>query len=643
MNTLSIRPDLVPEYGDRVASELLRANDLLSESTSLHFFREWTRRIVVCSDASDITAFNIKQFAVAVKLHAESVKKIVNIVVKLGIHLENCVMKTLMSAHCGYAQLRHTVSVACILIEAGCILHNVCLDLGSGARVDWGETLTVVRLLKQRAVIALERLRGSTSVPMTAKSDMYSWLMFNVMALSVHFSLMSQPQRVISDLIEKWPANEIVRRLSLLQRNIYNLCPDTQFAQQSPDAVPPPPPAPPSTDLLEQSKGPKILNRMKNNRATNILNGVKRLLGDGSSSQPKELPKLDPQPEEKTSIESHPNVIFGTNPTPVTSIYDNTPWVKMDKLLVSDLPKAREREHLETLKREYVGEDDAAPLEFTGSKRDNTVRNAPDENPYASVDRWKRIVELSGRSTKAFETHGDVEKFAFGKYAEIYAALWDIVEAETQRHMGDFQAKIRALVQANAEANISLGEKEQNQRRIDEIYNQGKEAIKSRLSLNPDALLKKWKDLTHNEMEFVKRTGHEIDKFLETATEARKASAEEMDAVIQKELPNISVVEALNSVFGQQYPKREVANPNVMSESILVHFIKQFLGAFPDACTHVVLTRRGPIDIPVPIQSIAPIIVCAMLVNPGSELVLEGFRDNLLRAVDRTKRDLLAK
>lgn len=582
MDVIALRPDLKPAVGDRIAAALDEMMaDLHGASASragLQFFSDWTQRLVLCSQLVDTRDFDIRTFASIVYSHQTEVQTVVKLVTNLGWKLLQMVDSILLSGsgHCGRAQLRHTVGVCCVLLDAGCILRNLCLELGRGGDVDWEDLDATVTRLRRNAEVAFERLRGASSAPTPAHCpETYAWLQVFTVALSVRIALTSQPQFVMITM-SKRKDTKTHRLLRAIKR--FTSC----LTQTCEDAV-----------MQQQKVGTSGTD------ATSVSVFLPATAVDAPAQTRAGLPNWPWAPVE--------DLISRTQESP-----DEKLMRVQRRLYRSPDERREEQERLKGVPEEFLKMMETKQrFSRAGEPQDNFDDRAHIRPYTLGPEVFVRAIAMDYIQTRV---------------GRDMAKLEDIVRKCMTRISESSMGPAERL----AEQELVMKLYEQRKNEIYRIYDVE--------SLN--RTLAKTAEETEDEAEKVRLTMNRvlknIDRRSAEAAQAARARARESGQQLSV-VDAFSLAFAQQHTPTQTREETLLNRDQLHEDNAVVHLLKDFLGPSPQTPTVVALTSRGTVPIPEALRPVAAVVVSVVLYFSGGDFAINHFSTRIARCLSRSE------
>ena len=244
MNTYLLRPDLHKLFGDRLASVLLTVSDSLQDSDVFPLagaLRSWTQTWTSMEKFSDRHHFQSTLFISRIAALRQKLNPMSKLLTNLCIKLEHHVIEILArEGTVGNAQCNCILKLCTCLLSAGNLMHTTCLALGSDPSLDVEAYMEKVNqqvaIVKKEALLALSRFEGTFLVKAptepVALAHVRAWVALFALASSFHIAVSSQPQQLITVLMDEHPSEQLIRRTKRFIRCLETLC-TSSFSQQT--------------------------------------------------------------------------------------------------------------------------------------------------------------------------------------------------------------------------------------------------------------------------------------------------------------------------------------------------------------------------------------------------------------------------
>lgn len=245
MNTYLLRPDLHKLFGDRLVTILLSVSDSLNDVDVFPLagaLRSWTQTWMAMETFSDRHHFKSTLFITRIAELRQKLNPMSKLLTNLCMKLEHHTIELLArEGTVGNTQCISILKLCSCLLMAGSLMHTTCLTLGSQANLDVEEYMNSVNqqvaVVKKEALLALSRFEGAFLVKAptepVALAHLRAWIALFALASSFHIAVSSQPQQLITVLMEDHPCEQLIQRTKKFIRCLETLCTDAAAFQQT--------------------------------------------------------------------------------------------------------------------------------------------------------------------------------------------------------------------------------------------------------------------------------------------------------------------------------------------------------------------------------------------------------------------------
>jgi len=248
MNDYLLYPHLHKRFGDRLISILGTVHESLRKEDADIFpvasaMRAWTKTWQSMELFSDRHHFKSTLFISRISILRDKLQPMSKLLTNLCLKLEHHVIELLArEGTVGNKQCCTIIHLCISLLRAGSLMHSTCLTLGSSPELDLDQHMQDVNkqvdVLRSEALRYLAEFEGSFLVkaplpPIHPVSLVHvrAWVALFTLASSFHIAISSQPQQLITVLMEDHPTDQLMQRTKKFIRCLQTLCTGSEFGQ----------------------------------------------------------------------------------------------------------------------------------------------------------------------------------------------------------------------------------------------------------------------------------------------------------------------------------------------------------------------------------------------------------------------------
>jgi hypothetical protein len=245
MNAYLLNPELHKHFGDRLVAILHSVSESIGNDDVYPIYgalRAWTQTWIGMQKFSSRDYFDSSMFVQRVSALKHELAPLSKLLTQLCLKIEHQVIELLArEGTAGNTHCVNIISLCTYMLMAGSLMHTTCLTLGSDKGVELDTYMNDVNKqvdkLRRDIKLTLKQFEGSYLVPApqtpVALAHVRSWLSFMTLAVSIHIAVDSQPQQLITVLMENHPVDVLLRKMKRLVRCLETMCRDidTPFQQ----------------------------------------------------------------------------------------------------------------------------------------------------------------------------------------------------------------------------------------------------------------------------------------------------------------------------------------------------------------------------------------------------------------------------